>query len=90
MKNTDRLWIQKGGEAGGYVGRRDSSPRFSALPVLSNFELLLKNWRSSADPLPSQGNIYYDTVDDLDEGNVSVHAVVFAIEGHSAVDAPSG
>jgi hypothetical protein len=57
---------------------------------LSNFELLLKNWRSSADPLPSQGNIYYDTVDDLDEGNVSVHAVVFAIEGYSAVDAPSG
>ena len=53
-----------------------------------NFELLLENWRRSADALPFQRDIYFDTVGDLDEGNVPVHAVVFAIEGHSAVDAP--
>jgi hypothetical protein len=62
----------------------------SAFLVLSNCELLLENWRSSADPLPFQRDIYFNTVGDLDEGNAPVHAVVFAIEGHSAVDAPRG
>ena len=67
---------------------RKPIPKISALPVLSNCELLLENWRSSADPLPFQRDIYFNTVGDLDEGNAPVHAVVFAIEGHSAVDAP--
>ena len=29
------------------------------------FELLLENWRSSADPLPFQRNIYFDTVGEV-------------------------
>jgi hypothetical protein len=61
-----------------------------ALPVLSNFELLLENQRRSADPFPFQADIYFDTVGDLDEGNAFVHAVVLAIESHSAVDASRG
>ena len=39
-----------------------------ALPVLSNFELLLENWRSSADPLAFHTDIYFDTVGDLVKG----------------------
>src|SRR6267378_3823572 len=50
--------------------------RVSAFRALSNFELLLENWRSSAYPLPFQGNIYFDTVGDLNEGNILVHPVV--------------
>jgi hypothetical protein len=60
----------------------------SASPVLSDFELLLENGRISADPLPFQTDIYLDTIGDLDEGNAPVYGVVFAIEDHSAVDAP--
>jgi hypothetical protein len=43
-------------------------------------QLLLENWRRSADPLPFQADIYFDTVGDLDKGNVAVHAVVFAMK----------
>src|ERR1700722_6054317 len=64
--------------------------RLSAFLVLSNFELLLENWSSSAYPLPFQGNIYFDTVGDLNEGNILVHPVVFAIEGHRAINASGG
>jgi hypothetical protein len=59
------------------VHRSGSSPEASALPVLWNCELLLENWRSSAGPLPFQRDIYFDTVGDLDEGNVPVPAVGF-------------
>ena len=52
--------------------------------------LLLKYWRGSANPIPFQADIYFDTVGDLDEGDVAIHAVVFAIEGHCAIDAPGG
>jgi len=55
-----------------------------------NFELLLENRRRSADPLPFQADIYFDTIGDFDEGDVAIHAVVSAIEGHCAVDAPGG
>ncbi len=55
-----------------------------------NFELLLENRRRSADPLPFQADIYFDTIGDFNEGDVAIHAVVFAIEGHCAVDAPGG
>lgn len=59
-----------------------------ASPVLLNFELLLENGRISADPLPFQTDIYLDTIGDLDERNIPVYGVIFAIEGHSAVDTP--
>jgi hypothetical protein len=52
--------------------------------------LLLEDWRRSANPFPFQADIYFDPVGDLDKGNVAVHAEVFAIEGHCAVDAPGG
>src|SRR5262249_40350298 len=41
-------------------------------------------------PQPFYADIYFDTVGDLDEGNVAVHAIVFTIEGHCAHDAPGG
>src|SRR5215472_1499481 len=53
-------------------------------------ELLLEYWRRPANPLPFQADIYFDTVGDFDERNAAVHAVVFAIEGHCARDAPGG
>ena len=65
------------------ASRRGLSPMW-------NFELLLEYWRGSADPLPFQADIYLDTIGDLDEGNGAVHAVVFAVEGHCAIDAPGG
>lgn len=53
-------------------------------------ELLLKNWRRPADPLPFQADIHLDAVGYLDERNVAIHAVVLAVECHDAVDAPGG
>ena len=44
----------------------------------------------SADPLPFQADIYFDTIGDLHEWNVLVNAIVFAIAGHCTVDAPEG
>ena len=53
-------------------------------------ELLLENQRRSADSLPFQADIHFDTVCDFDEGNALVHPVVLAVEGHCAVDASRG
>ena len=56
----------------------------------STGELLLEYWRRPANSLPFQADVYFDTAGDLDEGNVAVHAVVFAIEGHCTRDAAGG
>ncbi len=44
--------------------------------------LLLKDYRRPADSLPLEGDIHFDTVGDLDEGNAAVHSVLLAVEGH--------
>jgi len=68
-----------------YSFRPSCRVRFS-----SSIRLFLENWRGAADPLPFQVYIYFDPVGDLDQRDVAGHAVVFAIEGHCAVDAAGG
>lgn len=77
-------------EVNSQLAVRDSSLSVRDLSILSNGKLLMENWRSAAHALPFQGNIYFDTVGDLNEGNIFVHSVVFAIEGHRAVNASGG
>ena len=42
-------------------------------------ELLLEYGRRPANPIPFQADVYFDTVGNLDEGNVAVHPVDFTI-----------
>src|SRR5580693_4003429 len=64
--------------------------RNATLPPTRNLDLLFKNWRRSADLLPFQSDIYFDTVGDFDERYATRHAVLFAIESHGAVETAGG
>ena len=77
-------------EVNAQLAVRDASLSVRELSISPNCELLLEDWRSAVHALPFQGNIYFDTVGDLNEGNIFVHSVVFAIEGHRAVNASGG
>src|SRR5580693_3560193 len=66
------------------------SQRSATLSPMRNLDLLLENWRRSADPLPFQADIYLDTVGDLDERDAARDAVIFAIKSHGAVETAGG
>jgi hypothetical protein len=66
------------------------APPQSTLSPIRNLDLLFKNWRRSADLLPFQSDIYFDTVGDFDERDATRHAVLFAIESHGAVETAGG
>src|ERR1700746_50179 len=48
--------------------------------------LLLEGWGQACDPLPLEVDVDLDAIGDFDEGYAAVHAVLFAVEGHSADD----
>ena len=64
--------------------------RNATLPPTRNLDLLFKNWRRSADLLPFQSDIYFDTVGNLDERDAARHAVLFAIESHGPLETAGG
>src|SRR5579863_4480089 len=64
--------------------------RNATLPPTRNLDLLFKNWRRSADLLPFQSDIYFDTIGDLNERDAARHAVLFAIKSHGAIETASG
>src|SRR5215469_2401078 len=68
--------------------RRGGADRENFQVTTSALKSLLEYWGWPANALPFQADIYFNTVGDLDEGNVAVHAVLFAIESHYACDAP--
>ena len=64
--------------------------RNATLSPIRNLNLLFKNWSRSANLLPFQSDIYFDTVGDLDERDAARHAVLFAVESHGAVETAGG
>jgi len=68
--------------------RRGGAGRENSQVATSAGKSLLEYGGWPANALPFQADIYFNTVGNLDEGNVAVHAVLFAIESHYACDAP--
>jgi hypothetical protein len=56
----------------------------------ASIALLLENGSRTADTLPFQRDIYFDTISDPNKGNAFAHSVVFAVEGHRAFNASGG
>ena len=61
------------------------SPCITLIPVIDT-TVIVENWRRAADTAPLQSHLYLYAIGDLDEGNTTGHAVLFAIKSHDAVE----
>ncbi|HLY40274.1 MAG TPA: hypothetical protein VKR52_03630, partial [Terracidiphilus sp.] len=70
----------------GDIKSKQLTPRYAGSSVAQEGWLLFEDEGRAADLFGFEGDGDFDVVGDFDEGDAAVHAVIFAIENHFAVD----